>query len=116
MSVVSLRSIIRPDVSPRTQASDLKSTTTLATTVLRLSYEAHDLPQVNGNLALLSKKHGQFKAVIQAMVEQSMGWMDEVRSKDGLEKWLELVETLRQVTEGKVSWLSDLQLGSCFEP
>ena len=33
-----------------------------------------------------------------------MGWMDEVRTKDGIEKWLELVDTLRQVTEGKVSF------------
>ena len=36
------------------------------------------------------------------MVEQSMGWLDEIKQRDGLERWLELVETLRQVTEGKV--------------
>ena len=36
------------------------------------------------------------------MVEQAMGWLDEIKQRDGLERWLELVETLRQVTEGKV--------------
>jgi hypothetical protein len=42
------------------------------------------------------------------MVEQAMGWLDEIRQRDGIEKWLELVETLRTVTEGKVRfpWVS----------
>ena len=31
-----------------------------------------------------------------------MNWLDEIKNNDGLERWLELVETLRQVTEGKV--------------
>ena len=37
------------------------------------------------------------------MVELSMGWLEDIKEKDGLEKWLQLVETLRSVTEGKVS-------------
>lgn len=51
----------------------------------------------------MSKKHGQLKAVIQAFVEQTIEWLPEIKSRDGLEKWLELVETLRIVTEGKVN-------------
>lgn len=51
---------------------------------------------------MLSKKHGQLKGVIQALVEQTMGWLEEIKARDGLEKWLELVETLRSITEGKV--------------
>lgn len=53
-------------------------------------------------MTLLSKKHGQLKAAIQAIVELVMGWLDEVKQRDGVERWLELVETLRGVTEGKV--------------
>ena len=34
-----------------------------------------------------------------------MGWLEEIRSRDGIEKWLELVETLRTVTEGKVCYV-----------
>jgi 26S proteasome regulatory subunit N5 len=56
----------------------------------------------------LSKKHGQLKAAVQAVVELAMGWLEEIKKNDGLEKWLELVETLRNVTEGKVSILSFL--------
>jgi 26S proteasome regulatory subunit N5 len=36
------------------------------------------------------------------MVELAMGWLDEIKQRDGGEKWLELIETLRSVTEGKV--------------
>jgi len=31
-----------------------------------------------------------------------MSWLDEIKQRDGVEKWLELIETLRAVTEGKV--------------
>ena len=85
------------------QAADLKSTTALVTAISNLAYEARDFAQLNANILLLSKKHGQLKAVTQAMVEQAMGWLDEVRNRDGLDRWLELIDTLRQVTEGKVS-------------
>jgi hypothetical protein len=36
------------------------------------------------------------------MVELSIGWLEDIKQRDGVEKWLELVETLRAVTEGKV--------------
>lgn len=85
------------------QAADPKSTSRLATTIMDLCYEAQDYPLLNSNISVLSKKHGQLKAVVQEMVEKAMGWLDEIRQKKGVEKWLELVETLRQVTEGKVS-------------
>lgn len=88
------------------QAADQKSTTRIATTVSQLAYDARDYTQLNANISLLSKKHGQLKSVIQSIVELAMGWLDEIRSNDGLEKWLELVETLRQVTEGKVLFLT----------
>lgn len=31
-----------------------------------------------------------------------MGWLEDVKKTAGTEKWLELVQTLRGVTEGKV--------------
>jgi len=31
-----------------------------------------------------------------------MSWLDDIKQRDGVEKWLELIETLRTVTEGKV--------------
>ncbi|TFY73481.1 hypothetical protein EWM64_g10531, partial [Hericium alpestre] len=83
-------------------ASDLKSTSRLATAAPELAYAAGDLDQVNDIIQTLSKKHGQFKGAIQAMVELTMGWLENVEKKFGTEKWLELVETLRSVTEGKI--------------
>ncbi len=58
----------------------------------------------------LSKKHGQLKAAIQAMVEQAMGWLEDIEKREGTEKWLELIETLRSVTEGKVRRFRNLSL------
>jgi len=83
-------------------AADPKSTTRLATTIMDLCYEARDHTLLNLNINVLSKKHGQLKAVVQEMVEKAMGWLDDIKQKEGVEKWLELIETLRQVTEGKI--------------
>ncbi|KAI6031578.1 hypothetical protein BKA83DRAFT_393571 [Pisolithus microcarpus] len=67
-----------------------------------LCYEARDYTQLNATVHLLSKKHGQLKGVIQAFVEQAIGWLPEIRRREGDQIWLELVETLRAVTEGKI--------------
>ncbi|TFK56583.1 hypothetical protein OE88DRAFT_36148 [Heliocybe sulcata] len=83
-------------------ASDLQSTTRLVTAAVELCYEARDYAALNSNINVLSKKHGQFKATVQAMVEKAIGWLEEIRQREGTEKWLELVETLRSVTEGKI--------------
>lgn len=69
---------------------------------VQLCYDARNYTLLNSTISLLSKKHGQLKAAVQAIVEQVLSWLDKVREQDGNEKWLELVETLRGVTEGKV--------------
>jgi len=80
----------------------LSSTTRLVKTVCQLTYDARDYVLLNSSINILSKKHGQLKGAVQAMVELSIEWLDEIKQRDGIEKWLELVETLRVVTEGKV--------------
>lgn len=49
---------------------------------------------------MLSKKHGQLKQATTKMVQVVMGFIDEAPSP---EKKLSVIETLRTVTEGKVS-------------
>lgn len=71
-------------------------------TATDLCYQAKDYALLNSSITLMSKKHGQLKGAIQAMVEQAMGWLDDIREREGTERWLELIETLRAVTEGKV--------------
>ncbi|KAF8215949.1 PCI-domain-containing protein [Mycena galopus ATCC 62051] len=83
-------------------AADLKSTTRLVKTVVEHCYEARDFDLLNSNVSILSKKHGQLKAAVQAIVELVMGWLEDVKKSAGVEKWLELVQTLRGVTEGKI--------------
>lgn len=70
--------------------------------ICQLCYDARDYALLNSSIQLLSKKHGQLKAAIQAMAEQSIGWLDEIKEREGMEKWLQLIETLRLVSEGKV--------------
>lgn len=84
------------------QAADLTSTTRLVKAAVQHCYDARNYTLLNSTVNLLSKKHGQLKAAVQAIVEQVSGWLDNVKERDGDEKWLELVETLRGVTEGKV--------------
>ncbi|KAJ6621119.1 PCI domain-containing protein [Mycena sp. CBHHK59/15] len=86
-------------------ASDLASTTRLVKAVVQHCYEARDYDLLNTNVSILSKKHGQLKAAIQAIVELVMGWLDDVKKAAGVEKWLELVQTLRTVTEERCIFL-----------
>ncbi|CAL1695167.1 unnamed protein product [Somion occarium] len=83
-------------------ASDLPSTTRLVKEIIQLCYDARDYALLNSSIHTLSKKHGQLKVAIQTMVELAMGWLEEIKEREGTEKWLQLVESLRTVTEGKL--------------
>ena len=80
----------------------MKSTTRLVKEASELCYKAGNFALLNSNINALSKKHGQLKAAIQAIVEQAIDWLEDIRKSQGKEKWLELIETMRTVTEGKV--------------
>ena len=56
------------------KASDLKSTTRLAKAIMDFTYNERNHTLLNSSLSILSKKHGQLKATIQALVEQAMAW------------------------------------------
>lgn len=55
---------------------------------------------MNEHVQILSKKHGQLKQATTKMVQTVMGFLDEV---DNIDTKLSIIETLRNVTEGKVS-------------
>ncbi|KAJ7510249.1 PCI-domain-containing protein, partial [Mycena galericulata] len=67
--------------------------------VVQHCYDARDNDLLNSNVLILSKKYGQLKAAVQAIAESAM---EDVKKTAGVEKWLELVQTLRTVTDGKV--------------
>ncbi|KZV91331.1 PCI-domain-containing protein [Exidia glandulosa HHB12029] len=83
-------------------ASDTPSTTRVATAILDIAKDAKDFDLLNSSLNTLSKKHGQMKNVVEAMVKQTSGWTDEIGASAGTERWLQTIETLRTVTEGKI--------------
>jgi 26S proteasome regulatory subunit N5 len=91
----------------------MSSTSTLLTLIARLCYQAKDLDALNTQLTLMSKKHGQLKEAVVRMVDESMTWLPELKErkdkgdfKGGKDRWLELLNTLRDITEGKVRQLA----------
>lgn len=58
---------------------------------------------MNEHVQMLSKKHGQLKQATTKMVQTVMGFLDETPDIDAK---LSVIETLRNVTEGKVSRVS----------
>jgi 26S proteasome regulatory subunit N5 len=98
----------------RAQAADMSSTSTLLTLLARLCWEAGNLELLNSELTTMSKKHGQLKEAVVRMVDEAMTFLPELRKKkdageyrSGKDRWLELVKSLRDITEGKVSCHSE---------
>ncbi|KAG6821373.1 hypothetical protein H0H93_014170 [Arthromyces matolae] len=104
-----------PEVDKLINAADLASTTRLVKAAAEHCYKAQNLDLLNSTISLLSKKHGQLKGAIQALVEMTIAWLDEIKGRHGVAKWLELVETLRVITEGKVCTLLTSCIGSGAE-
>lgn len=82
------------------QSSDLASTSRLLTAIVTIAKDSGDWSMLNEQVLLLSKKHGQLRQAITKMVQVVMGFLDETPS---LDMKLSVIETLRTVTEGKVS-------------
>lgn len=87
----------------------MSSTSTLLVLLVRLLWQQRDLDLLNSQLTLMSKKHGQLKEAVVRMVDEAMTFLPELKKqKDagefggGKDRWLELVQTLRDITEGKV--------------
>lgn len=53
---------------------------------------------LNDHIGILSRKHGQLRQATQKMVEEAMTYFEGLEGKNKLD----LIETLREVTEGKV--------------
>lgn len=88
-------------------ASDMSSTASLLTLLVRLCWEQRDLDTLNTQLTLMSKKHGQLKEAVVRMVDEAMPYLETLdeegeKSKDKGGRWLELLTTLRDITEGKI--------------
>ncbi|BGP31089.1 proteasome regulatory particle subunit [Rhodotorula toruloides] len=79
-------------------ASDLASTSRLLIAVIDIFFSHSDYAQLNTHLHTLSRKHGQLRQAVQKMVDKAMEYVDKLEGEDKLK----LIETLREITEGKI--------------
>ncbi|KAI8139647.1 PCI domain-containing protein [Fennellomyces sp. T-0311] len=80
-------------------AADPASTSRILVQVIKLCREAQDWKLLNEEIVLLSKKHGQLKAATTKMIQEAFSYLDNTPN---MEVKLELIDTLRTVTEGKI--------------
>lgn len=88
------------DIEYIAQAADLASTSRVLVAVVSILHKRGEWALLNSHLSLLSKKHGQLRQATQKMVEEVMTYLDTAEGRTKLD----LIETLREVTEGKVQF------------
>ncbi|KAI4345146.1 hypothetical protein L6164_012300 [Bauhinia variegata] len=80
-------------------AGDVAGTKKAVTDILQLCFEARAWKTLNDQIVLLSKRRGQLKQAVTAMVQQAMQYIDETPD---LETRIELIKTLNNVSAGKI--------------
>lgn len=80
------------------QASDGISTSKLVCKICKLYFEAKEWTKLKEHMITLPKKRGQLKRSTTDMVHLAMSWLDGLDK----EKRLDLINTLNEVTEGKI--------------
>ncbi|XP_057523507.1 26S proteasome non-ATPase regulatory subunit 12 homolog A-like [Amaranthus tricolor] len=80
-------------------AGDVAGTRKAACDILRLCFEASAWKTLNDQIILLSKRRGQLKQAVTAMVQQAMQYIDQTPD---LDTRIELIKTLNSVSAGKI--------------
>lgn len=80
-------------------AGDVAGTKKAATEILQLCFDAKAWKTLNDQIVLLSKRRGQLKQAVTAMVQQAMQYIDQTPD---LETRIELIKTLNSVAAGKI--------------
>ncbi|AET41372.1 proteasome regulatory particle lid subunit RPN5 Ecym_8076 [Eremothecium cymbalariae DBVPG len=81
------------------QASDLESSKRVLVKLVDVLVANHKWPLLDEQLVLLSKKHGQLKLSIQAMVQRVMEHLEDLKD---LNTKVTTIDTIRTVTENKI--------------
>jgi len=79
-------------------AEDPVSTKLACCSLMELLYKQQNYKDAQEKLVLLTKRRGQLKEVVRAMVRQCMEFLDEM----GRETKEEMIRTLQGITEGKI--------------
>lgn len=80
-------------------AGEVADTKKAASEILQLCFEARAWKTLNDQIVLLSKRRGQLKQVVTAMVQQAMQYIDQTPD---LDTRIELIKTLNSVAAGKI--------------
>lgn len=80
-------------------AGDVSGTKKAVTDILQLCFEARAWKTLNDQIVLLSKRRGQLKQAVTAMVQQAMQYIDQTPD---IESKIELIKTLNNVSAGKI--------------
>lgn len=83
------------------QASDLASSKEVLAKIVDLLASQSKWDDLNEQLTLLSKKHGQLKLSIQYMIQKIMEYLRDSKTLD-LDTRIKVIETIRVVTENKI--------------
>ena len=81
------------------QAGEAIPTSKIAVAIVRLCWEARDLKQLNAHVLIVAKRRAQLKQVIVDLVQAAMTHIEAIAAPDDK---LELISTLRTVTDGKI--------------
>ncbi len=74
-------------------------TSEAATSILKVCKQHSDWKEMNANITLLAKRRSQHRKVLTAVTKEGMSYLDHTPSKEAK---LELLDTLRAVSDGKM--------------
>ncbi|CAM8996631.1 unnamed protein product [Rhodiola kirilowii] len=80
-------------------SGDVAGTKKAATDILQLCFEAGAWKTLNDQIIVLSKRRGQLKQAVTAMVQQAMQYIDQTPDIDTR---IELIKTLNLISAGKI--------------
>eukprot|EP00123_Amoebidium_parasiticum_P015310 comp22891_c0_seq1/m.36181 comp22891_c0_seq1/g.36181 ORF comp22891_c0_seq1/g.36181 comp22891_c0_seq1/m.36181 type:complete len:450 (-) comp22891_c0_seq1:59-1408(-) len=80
-------------------AADMQSTGRVLVCIMELCFAAKDWKLLQEQIVMLSKRRGQLKLAVTKMVQKACEFVDKMPT---LELKLELIDTLRDVTAGKI--------------
>lgn len=81
--------------------ADMPSTTRILVGICQLAFDAKEWSVLSEQIQLLSKRRGQFKQSVTAMVQKCCEFVEQLAATDK-EQELQLIHTLRTVTAGKI--------------
>ncbi|KAL3637480.1 26S proteasome non-ATPase regulatory subunit 12 A [Castilleja foliolosa] len=81
------------------QAGDVAGTRKAVTDILQLCFDAGAWKTLTDQIVLISKRRGQLKQAVQAMVQQAMQYIDQTPD---LDTKIDLIKTLNNISAGKI--------------